>query len=246
MERGVYIAVTGSSCQDRKLEVITYNLAGSNVAGFKKDLPVFKIYQPAQSEPAPSSVERLLGKPFVNLEALYTDFSQGPLEATGAPLDLAISGEGFFVVQTPEGRYYTRKGNFIVNDAGQLATVEGYPIEGETGPINITPGEIDIDQQGIITIDGNRVGRIKVVTFPQPYPLRKIGKSFFAPIDRGIEEKTPTDYVIKQGYLESANVNTVEEMVSLIEALRCYEVHLKLVEGFDDLTQKAIKLANNR
>jgi len=244
MDRGIYVTAAGALGQDKGMGIIANNLAGGSVMGFKKDIPVFSIYNIPLTYPlSPISGGE---KVFVNISGMVTDFSQGILKATGNPLDVAISGDGFFVVQTPEGRRYTRKGDFIIDNTGLLKTKDGYQVEGEGDVITLTPGEVSIEQDGTISVNGNVVGRLRLVTFPKPYPLEKVGGGLFRVSGGDVAELPAEGASIMQRHLEMSNVNTIQEMVSMINGLREYESQLKVIQGFDDITDKAIRLANNR
>ncbi|MFQ5328860.1 MAG: flagellar hook-basal body complex protein, partial [Thermodesulfobacteriota bacterium] len=118
MDRGIYMGVAGGIVQSKRLDIITSNLAGSNVAGFKKELPVFNVRE--LSWLAPTSQVGEGSKAFVNIDEVVADFSQGVLTNTGNPLDAAISGDGFFVVEGENGRLYTRRGDFTIDTDGLL------------------------------------------------------------------------------------------------------------------------------
>lgn len=239
MDRGIYIAVAGAINQERVVETITNNLAGAGVSGFKRDIAIFSIYTPK----LPVGTFPVKERVFPDRGTSVIDLSQGPLERTGNPLDLAISGEGFFVVQTPEGRRYTRMGNFILGRDGTLQTQDGYPVEGEGGVIRLTQGSISVAGDGTVSVDDEEIGRIRVVTFDDPSVLRKVGKGLFAPSRQGINERPAEEATVMEGYLERSNVNPVKEMVSMIAALRAYEAHLKLIQGFSDVTERTIRAA---
>ena len=241
MDRGIYIAVAGAVNQERLVETIANNLAGLGVPGFKRDIPVFSTYNP----------QRALGFPlravvFPDRGVSAVDLSQGVLERTGNPLDLAISGEGFFVIRTPEGRRYTRMGNFVIARDGTLQTQEGYPVEGVNGVIRLTGGSPSISGDGTVSVDGEEVGRIKIVTFDDPMALKKVGKGLFALSRQGVRERPATGAGVMAGYLERSNVDPVKEMVSMIAAMRAYETHLKLIQGFSDIADRTIRATERR
>ncbi|MCK5237627.1 MAG: flagellar basal-body rod protein FlgF [Deltaproteobacteria bacterium] len=242
MDRGIYMGVAGGIVQSKTLDIITSNLAGSNVAGFKKDLPVFNVQ--FLSQLAPSSQVGGGSKAFVNIDEVATNFSQGVLTRTGNPVDVAISGDGFFVVEGNNERLYTRRGDFTIDAGGFLATKGGNRVFGDGGPIALGAGEIVISEDGTVTVNGENTGQLSVVTFPEPYAIRKVSGGLFAPTGEGSNEVASENATILQGRLESSNVSAVKEMVAMINALRAYESHMKLIKGFDDITGQAIKMAN--
>ena len=168
------------------------------------------------------------------MAGIYTDFSEGSIKETGNSLDLAINGEGFFVVNTPDGPRYTRSGNFSLNGANMLSTQDGYPVMGENGPVIIEGGTVTIDPDGRVIVDGEEVNRLRIVDFPKPYNLKKIGNNLFE-ADGAIPA---TNYSISQGFLEMSNVDQIKEMVSMIEILRGYESYRKVINAIDETASR--------
>ncbi len=248
MDRGVYTAAIGGINQARNLEIITTNLAGSSMAGFKKAMPVFTVLEPSgRSQGGAAGVPGV--RVLSGVGGTFTDFSQGTLKMTGNPLDIAISGEGFFVVQTSDGERYTRKGDFLLDKEGKLMTRAGDQIEGEGGGVTLTPGKISIAADGTISVnDGvneSIVDRLKIVVFKDPYHLTRVGNGLFSAPDGMARKDVGAGTSVVQGHLEMSNVNAVHEMVSMINALRIYESQMKIMKGFDEITEKAIRLAAN-
>ena len=242
MDRGIYLAAAGNMSYERVIEITVNNLSNSNVTGFKREFPAFNLdgYYPGSSKNTldTGSSEAV----FDPNRSVYTDFSQGELKKTGNPLDVAISGEGFFVVDSKDGKMYTRKGDFLVDKQGRLTTKSGYAIEGDGGPVTITNGDISIAEDGTISVNGNSVGRLKVVNFEKPYLLEKWGDGLFSPSNAGMKPVPVKDPSIVQGYREMSNVSAVHEMVNMINALRMYESNMKVIKGFDDITESVIRL----
>lgn len=180
----------------------------------------------------------------VQLEQTYTDFSQGTIQYTGNRLDLAIEGDGFFVVQTPNGLRYTRNGNFTLNDQGIIVTNQGYPLMGEDGPLQTIPGRgVTITGNGQLFFDGLQGGRILIVDFPEPELLNKIGENLYA---SEYEPETLADsFAIRQGYLENSNVNIVQEMVKMIQVNRHYELNQRVITTYDLTMDKAVNNVGN-
>ncbi|MBW2056210.1 MAG: flagellar basal-body rod protein FlgF [Deltaproteobacteria bacterium] len=240
MNHGIYVSTSGFLSQQKRLEMIANNLANANTAGFKGDVAVFET-----SSPPLTAIWAGEGRPvwtptFVNLSAIVTDFSEGPLTETGNPLDVAIVGQGFFEIQTPQGPRYTRRGDFALTGDGNLVTQEGQPVMGQGGPITLTEGEIEIDQGGIIYVDRNEEGRLRVVTFPDTRRLVKQGRGLFAWAG-GSSEVRPLEHVeVRSKHLENSNVNPVMEMVRMIETIRTYEAQQKVIHSFDSTEKKAV------
>jgi flagellar basal-body rod protein FlgF len=152
-----------------------------------------------------------------------TDFTSGAIRETGRPLDVALEGEGLFVVQTARGERYMRAGNLTLDSAGQLVTQGGDLVVGEAGPITIPPGDVAIGEDGTISVNGQNVDRLKVVTFVNPQTsLIKEGGSLFVATGQGtpVEANNPR---VHQGALEMSNVNPVSELVAMMQNSREFE-----------------------
>jgi len=200
------------------------------------------------------------------LNEVYTAFTQGSLKQTENPFDLALEGEGFLSVLLPDGERYTRNGSFLLNDEGYLVTKHGEFVLGENGPIQAKKNNFVIDQDGVIyqnaTYSGDerrlvsleenewenleRVDRLRIVDFKRPRYLKKMGNSFW----RDTEESGPAEIAVgdsrpkvRQGFLESSNVNVVTEMVQMIEVQRTYEANQKMIQTQDSLLGRLINEA---
>lgn len=243
MIRGLYTAASGMLSKQKKLNIVSNNLANVNNPGFKKDRGVqssFKEELISRVETQQQSVP--LGKigNGVLLEDSFTDHSQGLIKKTGNVLDMAIEGSGFFVVQTPTGLKYTRNGNFTLNDSGQIVTHQGYQVMGEKGPLqtNNDGREISIDSEGRLYLGETEEDQILVVNFASNNLLQKEGENLFV-AGEDLEETT-ANYQIHQGYLENSNVNIVKEMVNMIEINRHYEATQKVISTVDNTLDKAV------
>lgn len=231
MDRGIFVALSGATLHEKRLEILTDNLANVNTAGFKKRKPVFEDAMPSPYGPRTFSV----------LKEVVTDMSQGATERTGRPLDVAIRGDGFFAVQTPNGVRYTRDGSFTVGPDNTVSTNEGHPVIGEQGVIKLTSSDVSIDTTGVVQYSGGAViDRLKLVNFNNPALLRREG-SYFVPAAGAQEVPAGEDTQVQQGYVEVSNVNAVRAMTTMIEAMRSYETHAKMIQSIDDMTKKAIE-----
>src|ERR1039457_3873379 len=238
MNTGMYTALSGNVASQQRLEALTNNLANVNTAGYKKDRVIFEsmlanVKNPSQGAGTPTEQTALSDV------KLVTDYSAGSLRQSGNSLDVALEGEGFFVVNTPEGRGYTRQGNFSLNGGGQLVTAEGYPVVGNGGPVTIKGGAVVIDASGNISVDGNKVATLAMVDFPKPYPLTKAGNSVFKLDGSGAGEQPAKNIKVRQGCLEESNVNAIQEMAQLIETSRYYDSCVKAVQSYDTMMSKA-------
>lgn len=230
MNSGMYAALSGNLSAQRRLEVISNNLANAATAGFKGDQIQFRSVLAAVKNPTQGPV-------FSN-EQYSTDFSQGVLQKSDNALDLALSGDGFFVVQTPQGPAYTRQGNFQRAASGTLVTSEGYEVQGKNGPITLKNGRIDISAGGEVTVNGAAAGTLSLVDFPKPYALNKAGGGLFIPADPQVPP-LPSNAEVKQGYLEGSNVSVIVEMARMIEASRYFESCARAVRSYDEVAAKA-------
>ncbi len=244
MVRGIYVAASGMRTQVENQDVIANNLANADTPGFKKDtlmvgsFPQFLIQRidDVSDEGRPP----VIGSFSLGSEpaGVATDFSSGGIVSTQRNLDFAISGRGFFVIQTPQGTRYTRAGSFTRSSDGLLVTTEGYPVLGENGRIDIGDGEFSVSSAGDVIVDGQVVNRISVVDIA-PAELVKEGDSLFA-ARQGAGVTPAEGYSVLQGYLESSNVNIVQEMVKMITGLRAYEANQKVLKMEDETLGKLI------
>ena len=210
-------------------EVLANNLANSSTPGFKQD-DVVLVPAPALADAA--------GAPETYGMVPWTDFSQGSTNATGRPLDLALNGPGFLVVQTPAGLRYTRGGALTVSQEGYLATATGAPILGEAGPITVPGGRMTVSARGDVQADG-RTDRLRLVEFPRGVRLLKEGNGLFVPTEPGTEPIPARSVEVVGGALESSNVNPVLTMVGMMDSLRRYEAAQKAIQAIEDANHQA-------
>lgn len=247
--RGLYTAATGMLVNMHRMDTVANNLANVSTAGYRLDRTVqraFPQYLIEREEPLVSGergkLRAFIGRlgTGVTVDGSYTDFTVGPLRPTGNPLDVALlEPEGMFTVQTEQGRRYTRNGSFRVNSAGQLVTGKGDPVLGSKGPIHIDGTRVVIDSKGRVLVDDVFVDKLLITAFTQPQYLRKeAGQYFVAPPEAGAQEMT--DVTVSQGQLEMSNVNTVMEMVKMINIQRAYEANQRMARAQDDTLGKLV------
>ncbi len=238
MNSGIYASVSGSLAAMRRLDVISNNLANVNTPGYKKDKMSFEGLLAGAANP-PAVPQGTTADPVMQKENIYIDFAGGPTSQSGNPLDLALDGDGFFAVTTPEGTSYTRQGNFRTSADGTLVTVDGYPVQGAGGSaIRIQGSRVEIDAKGGVIVDGAQVGAISVVDFEKPYALTKVGSALFVPADPQAASQVGKA-LVQQGHIEGSNVESISEMVQMIETNRYFEACSKVIKGFDDMAAKA-------
>jgi flagellar basal-body rod protein FlgF len=255
MSKEMFTAVSGAMAQAAKLDTVANNLANVNTAGFKRDAQVFKEYMNAQQNP-PTPIEKPrisstidsfypLGgadKSFVEVAGTYTDFTQGVLRPTGNPLDLAIEGDAFFEVVTPEGPRYARAGNFSIDGDGRLITKNGYPVQREGGgEIRVTSPDVVVSSAGEVFDKGQSVGRLSLTKFANKDALRKQGHSLYSLNPAVAANAAPAaDVKLHQGYIEGSNVNVVREMTDMIQATRVFESTQKAIQAYDQMSNKVV------
>ncbi len=239
----IYPVLSGALAQEKRLEVITNNLANINTAGFKKDQPLFEGMALLSEMSAGPNGGTTPSPTFETLSQIHTDFTPGSIRRTGEPLDLAIDGEGFFAVQTPRGVRYTRGGSFTIDAQGQIATHDGFPLLGSGGPIIVPPGAIQVDPEGRLSVKGTEVGAqstdidtLPLYRFSDRSQLKKTGQTLFEAV--GGSAIPYPEGRINQGALEESNVNPVEEMVAMITVMRLYESAQKAIQTADEVASK--------
>ena len=242
------IALSWQSALQRELDVVSNNIANINTTGYKTDNSAFNEYlMPGATANQFAEPDRRLS--FVQDRKTWHDFSQGPFQTTGGPLDVAIDGEGFFTVQTQRGERYTRNGAFQLNNNGELVTSAGDPVIGESGPITLqtTDRDIVITRDGTVkvreglslTSDSTR-GKLRLVTFANPQSLRKDGTSMFS-VPAGTQPQPVASPNIVQGAIEKSNVRAVVEMTRMIEVTRSYTEVATMIAQQSELHRNAIQ-----
>jgi flagellar basal-body rod protein FlgG len=249
----MHIARTGLDAQDTRMRVISNNLANVNTTAFKSDRASFETlaYQTVTAPGAASTSETKYATGLslgtgVRIQGTARIDTQGSMQTTGNSLDMALDGDGYFQVQLPGGQLgYTRAGNFSRSPQGLLITSEGYQVQpGITIPENATGITIGTDGTVSATVPGQTepttLGQIQVASFPNSAGLQSTGDNYLTetaasgPANLGIAGQDGRGN-IRQGELESSNVNVVEELVDMIECQRAYEVNSKMISATDDM-----------
>jgi flagellar basal-body rod protein FlgG len=239
MNQALYAAVSGASNSQMRLDILTNNLANVNTVGFKEDKLYFHIPD-REEDRMPQKTKGFVMSPPAQPYETRTDFTPSALRPTNNVLDLAIQGEGFFCVQTPEGKNYTRRGDFSLTKNGNLITKDGYPVLGKGGEIILQGKKITVNDAGEISVDGNVVDKLQVVGIGKPHMLKKISGTLFKSWDGQVDEKKLKDIKIKQGFLETSGVNGVRTMTEMIDVLRGYESYQKVIHFLNDVSKKSI------
>jgi flagellar basal-body rod protein FlgG len=260
MIRSLWIAKTGLDAQQTNLDVISNNLANVSTAGFKRSRAVFEdlLYQTlrqpgsqsSEQTQVPTGMQVGTGVRPVATERIHT---QGNLQQTGNAFDLAINGQGFMQVSLPDGTTgYTRDGSFHVDSQGQLVTSNGYSLSPAiTIPANATKVSIGADGTVSATLPGQvapqNVGSIQLANFINPAGLNSLGQNLYTESAASGTAQTGTPGtnglgLLNQGYVETSNVNVVEELVSMIQAQRAYEINSKAIQTSDQMLQRLSQL----
>jgi flagellar basal-body rod protein FlgF len=252
MENTLLVGLSRQMTLERQMDVIANNVANVNTNGFKADRSLFAEYlmPTAREDNFVAGRDRRLSH--VIDRATFHDFAQGSPDQTKNPLDVAIGGDGMFVVQTPAGERYTRDGSFQIDNQGQLVNASGYPVLGNNGPIRFqqTDKQITIASDGNITVlEGvNRIdsvrAKLRIVNFSQPQRLVKEGSNLYS-LGEGNAAQPDTKSTVAQGFIERSNVNSVLEMSRMIEINRLYTQISGMLQQQHDLHRSAIeKLAD--
>jgi flagellar basal-body rod protein FlgF len=246
MENALLIGLSRQVALQRELEVVANNIANLNTTGFKGDGAVFEEFlMPVASADRFQGADRRMS--YVQDRATWHNFAPGPVQQTGNPLDLAIDGDAFLVVQTARGERFTRNGALQVNAAGELVTNNGDRVLGDGGPIQFqnTDRDISINPDGSITVreganaDSAR-GRLRLVRFENVQQLRKDGSSLFA-APEGVAPQPAQSVRIVQGAVEQSNVRGVIEMSRMIEITRNYTQIATLLQQQGEQRRSAIE-----
>lgn len=259
MMRSLWIAKTGMESQQTNIDVISHNLANVSTNGFKRSRPVFEdmIYQTlrqpgaqaSQQSQVPSGLQIGTGARPVSTERI---FLQGNLQQTGNNLDMAIQGNGFFQIQMADGTLaYTRDGAFQINSDGSLVTANGDVLQPQiTIPVDAINVTIAKDGTVSVTQPGNAIttqGPIQLTNFINPGGLQSVGDNLYM---ETVASGTPNSSnpgvnglgTLNQGFVETSNVNVVEELINMIQAQRAYEINSKSIQASDQMLQRLVQL----
>jgi len=236
MNSGYYAACTGLMARTEALETIANNLANVSTTGFRASHNVFSSLLQTTGN-SPLSVLNQDANDYGVLSGTRLDTSQGALVRTGNDLDLAMEGPGYFVVQTAEGQVYTRGGNFRVSPVGQLSTAAGDPVMGDNNrPVTLIGAPITISADGTVSTNGAITGRLKLVEFAPTVDVKSAGGTYYqAPAGTAVPAQNSQ---VRQGMLESSNVNPVTSVVELITAQREVETMRHVLTMFNSELDK--------
>lgn len=250
MVRGLYTGWTGMENEQKRLDIISNNLANAATVGYKKegvtnqsfdDVLTLKIRDESEDFTDKKIGKMTLG---VKLGEVYTDYKQGSLRETGNTFDFAIEGDGFFKMQVTDRdgnikERYTRAGQFVMDSEGYLVDVNGNHLMSEGGTLQVPTdaSQIVVDLQGNVFADGVQVDKLMLADFEDYNYLKKFGETMYEAVD-GAKLKE-TNAGVRQGYTEQSNVNVVSEMVNMIAITRAYEANQKVIQSIDSTLELA-------
>jgi flagellar basal-body rod protein FlgG len=268
--KGIYAALSGSMAQALKIDTIANNIANVNTTAFKKDQQTFGEYLTSiEKNPEEIQVPKIstslaslydnkgTDKSFVDSTGTYTNFEQGSLKRTDGKLDVALDGEGFFEIATANGVKLTRAGNFTIDNEGRLVTKDGHTVVVNTDDQQSAPQDGEAKRSSVAQFSGSaqayisdsgevfdgekKLGKLSIIKLNNPEVLQKVGGSFYEYKSNMtpdvVQMKNPS---LKQGYLETSNVNIVAEMTDMIMAQRVFEGTQKAIQAYDQMEDKAI------
>jgi flagellar basal-body rod protein FlgF len=241
MTNGKYSALSGALTRLKMMDSISDNLANNKTVGFKKSQVAFEARLTNAMAARNNGIVSL-----TEIREGFTDYGQGPLIRTEVPTHVAIDGEGFFKVQDLEGKlYYTRQGNFHLDEAGVLTTSSGMKVLGDNRkPIVLPSPDVSIDEKGNILLEGGETIKLPVYSFGDESVVKRKGGGLFTVSKedvRDFETPAPNSKIV-QGQIEDSNVNMMQEMGKMIEAVRAFEACQKILKNYNTLDNKAIEI----
>lgn len=231
MDNSIYISLSKQAALFRDLDVAANNIANANTTGYQAERPVFTQYMVSNDNNVKDA--------YVNDLGSYRDTSTGPMKLTGNTFDLAISGPGYFQLQTPQGIRYTKAGNFQLDSKGNLTSVSGYPVLGKSGGLITIPPtahEVVVNGAGEVSADGQQVGQVGVMEFENQQNMKREGSTMFSSEEQPKASETSR---VAQGALEQSNVSSVSELVRVQELSRSVTNSTKFIGDMYDLQRKA-------
>lgn len=238
MDNAILVALSRQSALRRQMDIVANNLANMQTGGFKASNVKFEEHlMPVAEASAAAPGDQDIS--FVIDTATLVDFSEGPMRRTGNPLDVAVDGPGWFVVDTAAGERYSRNGSFHIDNAGQLVTHAGDPVLGDGGPILFAEedGAVTIAADGTVSTEAGDKGRIRVVTFEDDALLRNAGDNLY---EADVQPEDAEGAIVRQGMLEGSNVRPIVEVTRMIEVTRAYTSLSSMLERINDMRTDAI------
>ncbi len=231
------MAASGLRSRMESLDLVANNVANASTGGYKADREFYSLYV----SPEAADADQAATMPVI--ERPWIDLAQGVMQPTGNALDLALSGKGFFTVQSPGGPLYTRNGSFHLAADGTMATAEGYPVSDTNGAVLRlqTTGKIEVAGDGTVSQNGQVVGQLRVVDFPAATGLSKQGNNYFRSANPSPAPAAGAGTTVEQGKLEASNTGTAESAVRLISIMRQFEMLQKAASTAIEMSKEAVE-----
>lgn len=252
MSDGIYTALSGSLAQQHSLDVIANNVANASTAGFRGDRVVFgEMLAGAQQKAAPIDPRQaapVRPDQFVRVELNALDATRGMMKQTGNALDVALNGDGFFTVRTPQGDRLTRAGNFMMQENGQLSSMEGHPVIAQDEKPIVFPRDtkdIQFDKDGTIRADGLDIGKLALRRVSDPTQLMREGTTTYT-VKPGTKIMETDQVEVAQGMIESSNVNPVNGLNELITVNRTFDALQRVIQTFQQIDQRTARDIGSR
>lgn len=251
----IYTLLSAMKGQQRQMDAVSNNLANVNTAGYKGDQVLFREVftrmagQDLESEEEKFAHNELISPltrgttSFVSPDHVSPSMTKGTFKQTSNPFDVAIKSDGYFVVETPYGTRYTRNGKFMRDQEGYLITAAGDRVQGRKGDIPVKGDVFTVGDDGSVLVDSVDIDNLLVVTFEEETRLTKLGNSYWAPSSVKQQPKVLEAADLRQGVLEGSNVDSIQEMVKMINVNRSYESAQKLMRSMDDVDEQVISIA---
>ncbi len=245
MISGLYAAGLGMMALEQRQDTVANNIANASTPGYKRQYAVDKgfyqlLYQRSRDPFWANRVTAPGGG--LQLNETYTDFASGPITTTENPLDVALRGNGYLAVNTPEGERYTRDGAMRLDTTGQIVNSDGYPVLDEVGqPIVADGSKVEINADGTVIVDGQATSKLRITEFQNPGLLQRAGKNLLSASPEALQQSAPaTETTLISGAIEQSNVQLPTEMISMILGVRHYEANQKVINTIDETMNRLI------
>ncbi|MCP4644416.1 MAG: flagellar hook-basal body protein [bacterium] len=245
MIEGLYAAASGMIANEERMAVISNNVANASTPGFRRQSAVqngfYEVLLSRLRHPTALNQDPGPGGGLRTIET-FTDVRGGPVTATGNPLNLALTGPGYLAVETPQGERFTRNGHFTIDADGELATSEGYKLQSEGGGgVNVSGGAVSISRDGAVSVDGEPVGRLRLVEFQDPHMLSREGHNLYYASDAAMQRSAQgVNTTVEGAALEMSNVQVPYEMAQMTLGLRAYAANQRVINAFDETMGRLI------
>jgi flagellar basal-body rod protein FlgF len=236
-------AASGLRARMETLDMLANNLANASTTGFKSDREFYSLYVSAEAQASAAIGDGSQPTTVPVIEKQFTDFTQGMVTPTGNPLDLALSGNGFFTANGPNGPLYTRNGTFRLSATGALVTAEGYPLRAQDGKTiqSQTGSPFEVTADGEVRQDGQSLGKLDIADFTEKAAIVKQGNNYFRVEDSAVKPVAATAVQVQQGKIESSNVSSAHGAVRLVSVMRQFEMLQKAISMSVEMNKHAIE-----